>query len=214
MHDFLEVYDYKFNGCCDREHSCENAIKHFESVYDESSSKSAGLSYFNKNRQKICASKTFDFGQDLEINPYIYKYVQPSIKSYTEKYDYLSKIDKVSQWRLCPNYNVQRYDGEKEGFFSLHNESSGTYPYRILAWMGYLNNAECGTEFPYQNQTVIPKVGRTVIWPASWTHPHKGVTPNIGLKYIATGWYYHLPKGEPQFNGRHPDEERIQEIIV
>ena len=62
--DFLEVYDYKFSGCCDREHSCEYAIKLFESVYDESSSKSGGLSYFNKNRQKICASKTFDFGQD------------------------------------------------------------------------------------------------------------------------------------------------------
>jgi len=94
MNDFLEVYDYKFNDCC------EDAIKYFESVYDEISSKSAGLSYFNKNRQKICASKTFDFGQDLEVNPYIYKYVQPSIKSYTKKYDYLSKIDKVSQWRL------------------------------------------------------------------------------------------------------------------
>ena len=64
MNDFLEVYDYLFDGCC------EDAIKYFEFVYDESSSKSAGLSYFNKNRQKICASKTFDFGQDLELNPY------------------------------------------------------------------------------------------------------------------------------------------------
>ena len=31
--------------------------------------------------------------------------------------------------------------------------------------------------------------GKGVIWPAGWTHPHKGVTPNIGNKYIATGWF-------------------------
>ena len=208
--DFIEVYDYKFNGDC-----CEDAIRYFESVYDESSSKSGGLSYFNRNRQKICAFKTFDFGQDLEINPYVYTYVKPSIKSYTEKYDYLSKIDKVSQWRLCPSYNVQRYDGPEEGFFSLHNEQTGLYPYRMLAWMVYLNDAASGTEFPYQEKTITPKEGRTAIWPAGWTHPHKGVTPNEGLKYIATGWFYFLPKGEqPKFDGRHPDEQRIQEIVV
>ena len=96
----------------------------------------------------------------------------------------------------------------------MHNESSGTYPYRILAWMVYLNDAVSGTEFPYQERTVTPKTGRTAIWPAGWTHPHKGVTPNMGVKYIATGWFYQLPKGEPKFDGRHPDEQRIQEIMV
>jgi hypothetical protein len=33
-----------------------------------------------------------------------------------------------------------------------------------------------------------PKTGRAAIWSAAWTHVHKGVTPNIGDKYIATGW--------------------------
>ena len=108
---------------------------------------------------------------------------------------------------------MQRYDGNKEGYFSLHNEQSGMYPYRMLVWMIYLNDAKSGTEFPYQNKTITPKTGRTVIWPASWTHPHKGVTPNIGIKYIATGWFYYLPKGEPKLDGNHPDEN-IQEIVV
>ena len=62
-------------------------------------------------------------------------------------------------------------------------------PQRILAWMIYLNDAECGTEFPYQDITLEAKAGRLALWPAAWTHPHKGVTPNIGNKYIATGWY-------------------------
>jgi prolyl 4-hydroxylase len=114
---------------------------------------------------------------------------------------------------LCPVYNLQKYE-EGEGFFSLHNEQSGSYPYRLLAWMVYLNDATSGTEFPYQEMTVTPKEGRTVIWPAGWTHPHKGVTPNKGTKYIATGWFYTLPMGEPKFDGRHPDEENITEILV
>ena len=114
---------------------------------------------------------------------------------------------------MCPVYNLQKYE-QGEGFFSLHNEQSGSYPYRLLAWMVYLNDAKSGTEFPYQEMTVTPKEGRTVIWPAGWTHPHKGVTPNEGIKYIATGWFYTLPTGEPKFDGRHPDEQNIQEILV
>ena len=40
-----------------------------------------------------------------------------------------------------------------------------------------------------QNKISEAKAGRLVIWPSAWSHPHKGVTPNKGLKYIATGWY-------------------------
>ena len=53
--------------------------------------------------------------------------------------------------------------------------------------MFYLNNAKCGTEF-MEYPTVQAKIGRLVIWPAFWTHVHKGVIPNKGIKYIITGW--------------------------
>ena len=205
LYDFIEIYDTSQISIC------ENIVSFFERVYVP---KSSGLKAFNRNRQKICATMTLNFGEDWEINNSVYFFVSKAIEEYRNKYDYLKKIDKISQWRLSPSYNIQRYDGEEEGFFSLHNESSGSYPYRMLAWMVYLNDAKCGTEFPYQEKTVTPKSGRTVIWPAGWTHPHRGVTPNVGIKYISTGWFYHLPKGEPKFDGRHPDEQRIQEIIV
>ena len=205
MHDFIEIYDISPISDCD------NIVRFFEKTYVP---KSSGLKSFNRNRQKVCSTITLDFGEDWEINDSVYFFVNVAIRKYSEKYDYLERIDKISQWRLSPSYNIQRYDGKEEGFFSLHNETSGSYPYRMIAWMVYLNDAECGTEFPYQDKTVRPKTGRTVIWPAAWTHPHRGVTPNVGLKYIATGWFYHLPKGEPQFDGRHPDEKRIQEIVV
>ena len=204
MNDFIEIYDNE-----EKPFSVVNAITWFENNYDRSKSKESGLSYFNQHRQRICTSMTLDFGQDYEPNDVIYSLVNKAKKEYVKTYSFLDKL----QWRLCPLYNIQGYDGPEEGFFSLHNEHTGMYPYRMLAWMIYLNDAVSGTEFPYQDRTVTPKTGRTVIWPAGWTHPHKGVTPNQGLKYIATGWFYYLPKGEPKFDGRHPDEN-IQEIVV
>ena len=63
---------------------------------------------------------------------------------------------------------------------------------RIIAWMFYLNNAKSGTEFMHFSN-VRAKRGRCVIWPSFWTHLHKGVTPNKGLKYIITGWASFIP---------------------
>ena len=211
-YDFLEVYDYE-----NSELNCEQICSYFDEVYNisDQSSKSSGLSYFNKKRQKICDTKSFNFGEDWACNEIVYSFISDSISSYVKKYSFLETLNKGAHWRLCPSYNIQRYEGEKEGFFTLHNENSCTYPYRMLVWMVYLNNAKCGTEFPYQDKTVTPKTGRTVIWPAGWTHPHVGVTPNQGTKYIATGWFYFLPKGDaPKFDGHHPDEENIKEIVV
>ena len=205
MNDFIEIYDDEENPF-----DVVDVITWFENNYSRTKSKESGLSYFNQHRKRICTSMTLDFGKDHEPNEAIYYLIEKAKNEYVKSYSFLDKL----QWRICPFYNIQGYDGPEEGFFSLHNEHTGRYPYRMLAWMIYLNDAESGTEFPYQNKTITPKTGRTVIWPAGWTHPHKGVTPNQGLKYIATGWFYFLPKGEPQFDGRHPDEERIQEIVV
>jgi len=207
LYDFVEIYDD------DKSDDCASIVNYFESVYDEGSSRNSGLAFFNRSRQKVCATKTLNFSDDVPINEEVYGFVQRALTQYTDKYNYLNTLNKSSYWRLCPQYNIQRYT-EGEGFFSLHNEQSGSYPYRLLAWMVYLNDAASGTEFPYQDMIVSPLPGRTVIWPAGWTHPHKGVTPNVGVKYIATGWFYTLPKGEPKFDGRHPDETNIQEIVV
>ena len=38
----------------------------------------------------------------------------------------------------------------------------------------------------------IPKAkkGLTLLWPAEWTHIHKGNVLKSGLKYIITGWMH------------------------
>ena len=44
------------------------------------------------------------------------------------------------------------------------------------------------TEFEYQNILVQPKKGLTLVWPAVWTHPHRGIPAISEDKFIMTGW--------------------------
>lgn len=92
------------------------------------------------------------------------------------------------------SFNLQRY--EPGGHFRmLHSERTTlATSHRILAWMTYLNDVEDGgaTRFEHQGISVQPRQGQTLIWPAEWTHAHRGEVLNKGRKYIVTGWM-HFP---------------------
>ena len=62
---------------------------------------------------------------------------------------------------------------------------------RLLVYMTYLNTVKKGghTEFLYQKLKIKPEKGLTLIWPADFTHTHRGNVVEEGDKYIATGWY-------------------------
>ena len=58
--------------------------------------------------------------------------------------------------------------------------------------MIYLNDITGGgeTEFLYQKRRIVPTVGTVVMWPAAYTHVHRGNTVLTEQdKYIVTGWY-------------------------
>lgn len=78
-----------------------------------------------------------------------------------------------------------------EGYHVWHCENSAIASKgRAVAWILYLNDIEEGgeTEFLYLSKRIKPKTGRLVIWPAGWTHTHRGNPPLEGEKYIITGW--------------------------
>ncbi|MGD8810950.1 MAG: 2OG-Fe(II) oxygenase, partial [Gammaproteobacteria bacterium] len=63
---------------------------------------------------------------------------------------------------------------------------------RVLAWMIYLNDIQPGegeTEFIWQKRRIQPAAGKCLIWPAAFTHTHRGNPVYSTSKYIATGWY-------------------------
>ena len=59
-----------------------------------------------------------------------------------------------------------------------------------MVFMTYLNDVTDGggTEFYYQNKITEARKGKTLIWPADWTHTHRGVVSPTQDKYIITGW--------------------------
>lgn len=78
-----------------------------------------------------------------------------------------------------------------QGYHIWHFESDGhERSSRISAWGLYLNEIAAGgeTEFLYQGMRVPATAGTLVIWPAGYTHVHRGNPPLSGEKFIITGW--------------------------
>lgn len=101
----------------------------------------------------------------------------------------------TSKFYRYGTFNVQKYLKGSGGYPHWHSE---IYPkdascealHRVLAFQFYLNDVREGgeTEFFYQEKRVRPKAGRMLIFPAGFTHTHRGNVPRSEDKYIITSW--------------------------
>jgi hypothetical protein len=120
--------------------------------------------------------------------------VNSKVLEYIEKY----RVGMFSNSMTKPPYPIGseavkiQKTSPGQGFHVWHCENNcGQINSRFIAWTLYLNDVEEGgeTEFIYQHKRVKPEAGKLVIWPAGFTHTHRGNPPLKGDKYIATGWY-------------------------
>jgi hypothetical protein len=117
-------------------------------------------------------------------------HLQSVIEKYIEKYQW---CDKYAAWTILENINIQGYP-PGGGYLDWHTERmDALFPgnNRHLVFMTYLNNVfDAGeTEFYYQKLKVQPRKGLTLIWPADWTHTHRGIKSETEEKCIVTGWF-------------------------
>ena len=94
------------------------------------------------------------------------------------------------------SFNLQRYNSGQH-FQKIHTErNSLSSLHRVFAWMTYLNDVDIedggSTLFSHFGLEIQPTKGLTLIWPAEWTHAHKGNLLKADSKYIITGWL-HFP---------------------
>jgi hypothetical protein len=78
-----------------------------------------------------------------------------------------------------------------QGYHVWHFEQGNRHcSNRILAYILYLNDVDEGgeTEFLYQCKRYKPKQGTLVLFPAAFTHTHRGNPPLSNDKYVITGW--------------------------
>ena len=140
---------------------------------------------------------------DIRINPsdlnnqsYIClkQYIEQLHKCYLEYQNEWPFLKSVLKNIHIGSFNIQKYSAG-DHFAKLHSErTSLSGLHRLFAWMTYLNEAEDGgyTNFEHYGVKIKPETGKTLIWPAEWTHVHAGEILKSGTKYIVTGWM-HFP---------------------
>jgi hypothetical protein len=121
----------------------------------------------------------------------------------------LTKVFHEVFWQKCYSQYINTFDVLKttknhqvfgmkiqktkpgQGYHIWHYEaSSKDISNRFVTWTIYLNDDfEAGeTEFLYQQYRYKPSKGDVVLFPAAFTHTHRGNPPIGGDKYIITGW--------------------------
>ena len=184
-----------FIGCWNLENNklCNEITNFFE---NNKNLQKPGVSGMGKN---LKIKKT----TDITVNPEDLKKQKFAIlKQYINE---LHKcfLDYQNQWTFLksmiktvdiPSFNIQKYS--RGGHFaSLHSERTTLNTlHRLFAWMTYLNDVDDGgyTNFSHYRIKIKPETGKTLIWPAEWTHAHTGEVLKSGTKYIVTGWI-HFP---------------------
>ena len=173
------------------QYNCQKIITIFETSSDR---QRKGIFSHGGNIEKLYSEDikkstdiTYSFFNDDRVTNIIRSGLFSCLDLYKKEYPPLDTC--MSPWAVTAAYNIQRYR-PGEGYFREHCEAGYKSSERALAWMLYLNDVEDGgTEFPSYNLTTEAEQGKILIWPAYWTHSHRGVVSQTKSKYIATGWF-------------------------
>lgn len=133
-----------------------------------------------------CSSMDMDCDLITEYEQQVYI----SLMDYERDFPYCR--EGICSYQIDFPFNVQKYYPYNH-YSVWHCENNGQkiYRNRHLAFMTYLNTVEDGgeTEFLHQNLKIKPEKGLTLIWPAGFTHTHRGSPSKTEEKYIVTGWF-------------------------
>lgn len=186
--DFVGIFDGVFP-----EEYCKNWIKYFDKI------DAAGMSYSRvqgHNRPShVNKDQSIDFGNcsiyvneelRIECGDFNTAFWGACYPLYAEKYSILQTAETHKIYTI----KIQK-TAPGGGYHVWHHEDATRHmACRILTFILYLNDIDDGgeTEFLYLSKRIQPKTGRLVLWPAGFTHTHRGNPPLKGDKYIITGW--------------------------
>ena len=169
---------------------CDQIIAYYEKNKEKEVQGSTGHGNINletKNRRDISITpKELNLKGNEIFNKY-FEILFEFHQDYNKQWPFLASI--ASKLEIG-RFNIGKYI-KGQHFQKIHTERSGLGSlHRLLAFMTYLNDVEDGgsTYFSHYNLDIKPKKGLTIIWPAEWTHAHKGNKIYSGSKYIITGW--------------------------
>lgn len=187
LRDFVGIFDDVVSP-----EFCKFACEHFEYAKDLS------LVYTRQQNERIPSMLKKDETlfmidnnpKELQVsNSNIYNEMSRILKHaldiYISEYSVLDQVEygffnyRIQKTQIGGGYHVWHHErGKRE------NES------RFITAILYLNNVHSGgeTEFLYYPKRVKPKAGRLILFPAEYTHAHRGNPPISNDKYIITTW--------------------------
>jgi len=166
---------------------CDEIINYVEYL-DENQ-----LLYYDKKSLHEQDNKTISinngFDLDLPTTSRISRIILPKYKSCID--DYVNRFSLLAQSKFLV-YDVKlKKVPSGGGFHSWHYENGSMISAsRMFVIQLYLNDGFDGgeTEFLYQNLREEAVAGDVVIFPAGYTHVHRGNPPIGGTKYTAASW--------------------------
>lgn len=164
---------------------CEQLVRRFEAAVDEQ--------YEGHIGQTVSTDRSVKRSTDLvvsgkehwkDVDTELFQSLARAMRALTERHAFFGGAFKDM------GYAVQRtLPGE---YYHWHIDGgSHSFSHRQLVAIWYLNDvAGPGgeTEFRYQDLKIVPRAGRLLLFPPFWTHEHRGVTLERGVKYLATTW--------------------------
>ena len=167
---------------------CKNIIEEFENDL-KSKIDSSGEQQFYRDKMERHDYQKFYLSSDKsnQMVSAINNVLDKCISIYAQEFWIVKQLQATSL-----DIKLQKTP-PRGGYHVWHCEQSDrSNANRVLAWTIYLNDIPDGegeTEFLWQGLRVQPKAGTVSIFPASFTHTHRGNPVYSCDKYIATGWY-------------------------
>ena len=138
-----------------------------------------------QDHKVINISHDYDFSASSRIGNEIFPKIKPCVDEYLKAFAVLN-----NKKFLLHDIKLKHIPAGG-GFHSWHYETGALeVASRQFVVQVYLNDNFDGgeTEFLYQQRREEAVAGDVLIFPASFTHTHRGNPPLGGSKYIATSW--------------------------
>jgi len=188
--DFIGVFENIYpDGFC--KHLINEFNKNQEFGIGISRTDEGSKKHIRNDYQIFANGRNISFSEfeDKDVLNMFYKGLQCCFDEYKKNYSVLGGID-----IRCNQMKMQK-TSRGEGYHIWHCEQGNGYMNnRSLVYMLYLNDlpeeANGETEFLYQERRIRPKENTMVLWPAGFTHVHRGnaVFGDVD-KYVVTGWF-------------------------
>lgn len=192
--DYIYINEYAISQelCADMIELFEKSNKRYEGIT------AGGLNKNVKDTSDLMMDKNDKTWKDIYI--FLKEELTLNLNKYLDKINskYESHMFELFDRNIeISNFMMQRYL-QNIGKYTYHNDFSVDHQqqkYRVLTYLFYLNDVEEGGETELLNDIKIkPKAGKLLLFPATWTFPHRGIMPISSNKYIITGWIYNFRK--------------------